>query len=193
MSIFRVTLTATFRGMIMQNVLHFDQHDSGITGTTICQIVRDQWLDQFKGFSSNQCIWAQISATQVSPSVGLTSNLAVNIAGTANATAAPDHPCICEKIRVQTATPGRSGRGRIYCPAAASNGGNVGLVNAATITDRNAKLAILMARFNDDNPSTFITYGIAPRGTPSAFKPAINMFLDSKYGIQRRRNVGVGS
>lgn len=192
MAIFRVTLTASFRGMIMQNVLHFDQHASGITGQTICEIVRDQWLDQQRFFSVDQVIWINVSATQVDPGVGLTTNLAVNITGAANATSSNDHPVLCEKIRVQTATVGRHGRGRIYCPVAAVSGGNVGIVNAATITSRNARLATLMARFNDNNPSTFITYGIIPRDTPSSFKPAINMFLDSKYGIQRRRNIGVG-
>jgi hypothetical protein len=149
-------------------------------------------LDQFRGFSVDQVIWTNVAATQVDPNPGLTTNLAVNIAGNANATDSKDHPCICEKIRVQTATPGKHGRGRIFCPVASLFGGNVGIVNAATIANRNAKLATLMARFNDVNPSTLITYGIIPRDTPSAFKPAINMFCDSKYGIQRRRNIGVG-
>jgi len=192
MSIYRVTLTASFRGMIVQNVLHFDQHDSGITGATITEIIRDQWMDQFRGFSVDQVIWTNIGATQVTPSVGLTTNLAVSITGNANATSAGDHPCICEKIRVQTATPGKTGRGRIFCPVASLFGHNLGILNPATIAARNVKLATLMSRFPDDDPPFGITFGIAPRDNPSAFKPATTMFCDSKYGIQRRRNIGVG-
>lgn len=192
MAIVRITLTAAFRGMTVQNVLHFDNHDSGILPTTHCATIRDQWMDEYKFFSVNQVIWINIAYTPLTPALGVTTNLAINIAGASNATDSRDHPVISEKIRIQTATAGRAGRGRIYAPVASLFGGNVGVVEAATITARNARLATLMSRFGGPSPSTGLTLGIAPRGNPGNFKPATSMFLASTYGIQRRRNIGVG-
>ena len=192
MAIFRTTLTASFRGMLMQNVLHFDTHGSGIQPNTINEIVRDQWISEYKFFSVDQVIWINIASQIVDPTTGFSSNLAINIPCTGNITSASDHPSICEKIKVFTATAGRHGRGRIYAPVASLFGANVGVLKPETIAARNARLDTLLARFNDDNPQFGITYGIIPRDTPSAFKPAVLMRLDSRYGIQRRRNIGVG-
>lgn len=193
MSIWRVTLTAAFRGMLMQNVLHFNDKDSGITPQTVCEKMRDVWIPEWKFFSVDQVIWINIAATVIHPALGITQNLAVNIPCTGNATAATDHPSICEKVKVQTATPGRHGRGRIYAPCASLAGGNVGVVNVATLNSRNARLQTLLNHFGDGSPPLEgIVYGIIDRHNPGAFHPAISMTLDSKYGLQRRRNIGVG-
>jgi hypothetical protein len=192
MAIFRTTLTGTFVGMTVENVLHFDNHGSGITPLTICQIVRDQWLDQWKFFSVTLVKWLQISTTQIDPVLGLTTNLAVNIDGSGNAAANVDLPFVAWKVRIQTNTPGRHGRGRLFPPVASLAGGNLGVVNQATLDTLNARLVTLLNRFKDDDPPFGITFGILPRDTPSAFKPALNMFVASTYGIVRRRQIGVG-
>jgi len=192
MATYRITLTATFRGSIMENVLHFWRIDQSFSMTTIMETIRDQWLPEFKKFSVDQVVWTNIRAQLVEPGPGLAVNLAVNVAGTSNATDPRDHPCICEKIRLQSNTPGKTGRGRIFCPVASSFGGNVGVLTVATLNARNAVLATLMQRFCGGEPSTGLNLVIAPRNNPVANKEVVNMFCDSTYGIQRRRNVGVG-
>lgn len=192
MAIFRVTITAAFRGQLMQNVLHFDNLDGGITATTICNTIAAQWLDQQKGFSVNQVFYINVACAQIFPVLGLTANLAINIQGDSNATTPQTQPCVSEVVRVQTATPGRHGRGRFFPPVADLQGGDVGVVTAATIAARNAKLNTLMGRFAGATPSTGIRFGIVPRDSPGDFKPAISMTLGSKYAYLRSREIGIG-
>lgn len=192
MAIFRVIISATMFGQTCQNVLMFDDNGGALTAVNVCAKINTFWMPDWKGLQHNQVVWNDIAATPVSPVLGITNHLTVSIAGNGNATAAADVPVICYLVKVQTATPGRAGRGRIYSPGPSIAGGNLGILTGPTIAAVQAKLDNIKLNFRASSPPSGLTYGIAPRGNPSAFKPMIDMQIRSTYGTQRRRNYGVG-
>lgn len=192
MSIFRVVLTATMFGQTCQNVLHFNDNGANLTTLAVGTTIRDQWLSTYKFLQHNQVVWIDIATTQVSPVVSITNHLVVNVPGTSNAATAADVPVICYLVRVQTTTPGRTGRGRIYSPGPSISGSNLGVLTAPTIGAVQNQLNLLLTNFGPIAPPSGLTFGIAPRGNEGDFKPAISMNVKPTYGTQRRRNYGVG-
>jgi len=192
MAIFRAVLSALLWGNTCQNVLHFNDNGGDLTASQVADKINSFWFQDWKLMSHNQLVWNDIAVTPVHPALGITFHKTVSIAGTGNAAANVDVPVICLLIKVQTATPGRAGRGRIYAPGVSLAGGNLGILTPATIAARQANLDSLVLNFGAVAPPSTLTYGIAPRSSPGDFKPMISMQVRATYGTQRRRNYGVG-
>lgn len=198
MSIKRVTITALFYGQKCQNVLHFDDRDDSQTDAMVAAEVRDYWIGSttnwgIHAWCTNSIQWVSVQVQKLASGVW---TVPYNLTIAQNGQQSADnqqYTMLCVILKMQTATPGRSGRGRSYCPGLANGFATNGLLNATFHSYADTSLNNMKARFQSGGTGPLLV-GVFPKSSITAadFKPCLTLQASTFIGVQRRRNVGFG-
>lgn len=189
MSIMRVTISSTYVGQVFQNVLHFSNPDGAASHLQIRDDLFNFFLVSLRNLQNIGHVYTQLHVQTVSTPQDIATIFPITAAGAFSGAGA--HVCIAAVFSIRTGTPGRHGHGRFYMGGVQQDS----VVNSAMAAGTQASYALrageIVTRYNASGPSLLIL-GVAPRDDPSAFIPMTNIVVRPVYGIQRRRNIGVG-
>lgn len=192
MGITRVTLTGTMFGQTIQNVMHFDNHDGGVSSGTFAGTILTTWLSEWKFLQHSGVKWTDIAVQRVSPAIEVAAHLPCNVDGTGNALTGADVPVVCYLIKLFTDHAGKHGRGRLYSPGPSAAHHDFGVVKASVLTTNQTRLNNIMAQYGGGSPPSGHTLVVWSRHSGDAAYPVIGMACKSTLATQRRRNYGVG-
>lgn len=195
MPIIRVTFTGISWGAInSQNVCAFSYSSATFpTQALVAAELRDNWCTILAAGQTNQFGWRNISIYEVGSGTA-PFNLPIVVNGIDATDPTTGTQVLCQKFRIQTATGGRKGRGRIYLPGYRANLWSQGQLNATGITNMSIRLNAIKNRYVGIalGPSN-ILLGVLPRGDdPTKFLFATDLSLSLVPGVQRRRSLGIG-
>jgi len=102
-------------------------------------------------------------------------------------------PVVCAILKIQTAVPGKTGRGRVYLAAPEFGMFNQGILTAGSLAFWESDiLAPIRSRFLVSGTSPTIL-AVVPKANPNDYKLATELNLKTISGSQRRRQIGFGA
>lgn len=190
MSIMRVVFDAIVLGQKCQNVVHFSNPDGAVSDIGIRDELVANWIPILRNVQNAGCSWVQVSIQRVSAPATTASIFPLSGQnGSLSGAAAP--PVLSGLFSIRTTVPGRHGHGRFYLfglhQDSILNGAFHPDALAAYVTRANS----LVARYKAGGTGPIIL-GVAPRADPSAFLSCTSIVVRPTFGVQRRRNIGVG-
>lgn len=191
MSTERVTITATFFGQTIQNVIHCNNPDGALTGPQVAAEFRDNWINNVRTQQCQSLVYRSVLVQRLPALANVPYTLGVSIAGVFGDD--PMHPCLCMIFRLHTQRAGKHGRGRLYIAGNRGTGtvGAAGLVNAGNLAVWVALAATLEARFKSGGSGP-LTIGVWDKSAGGTLSLIDGITCPNRVGIQRRRNIGVG-
>jgi hypothetical protein len=190
MSIHRIIVTATYLNQRAQNVLHFQIPDGSMTDAQITDEIKTNWVTQLKALQNSLLLYQTISTQRISGTVTVPSVLSI-VGYTGDLVGPGYHPCIAGIFSIRTATAGRHGRGRFYLGGI--HGATVlnGIYETNAFAAFNTKAGLLQSRYKSGGTGP-MTLGVMPPKQPGSFTAMSELRVMPTFGIQRRRNIGVG-
>jgi len=193
MSVWQVTVSGLMYSQVIQNVFAVSQSGSTLTELQVAALIDTWWVDVVRTAQVNDLVYNDVRVKLISPSAGPPQHLTINKPGTLfgfNQSIS----FVAIILRLKTAVAGKRGRGRLYMVGYES-GQNVqdGLgPNALNLW--NAKVNILKTNFLGATPSSGLNIGVMKRTQTdfTNFIGAVDIQLRQQFGVQRRRNAGVG-
>jgi hypothetical protein len=190
MSTMRITLAGTIFDQRCVNVLHFNNPDGGLSHVQIRDVLIAQWLFHVRDIQNVNFVWRDMTVQKVdgtpdTPTVFPLSDQQGALTGTAA------HPSLAALFSVRTAFAGRKGRGRFYVPGVHQESVLNGRVHPNAVIAYNTVANDLVARFGASG-SQAIKLVVCPRIDPTDIHTCVTILARSVFGIQRRRNIGVG-
>ena len=191
MAVWRVTITATSLGQRYQNVLHFATATTPFTDQNVKDEVRNQWIPVIWQLQNQALVYVSITTQQLAPTLQPAIVWPITGAG-GGLSGKIAHPSLAGLFSLRSAATGRRGRGRFYLFGVHDDSHLNGVVQTCAYTDYQVKAASLKARFCQGGSGPMLLV-IAPRNNPSNYVACTDIIVKPTFGIQRRRNVGVGS
>jgi hypothetical protein len=190
MGLWRATISGTFYDQVCQNVLHFHAADAPNQGEALTIELRDHWMIEMQSCQNQNFSWRRIAVQDITTSGNPV--LVTDIAPIAGIlTGAGAHPSLAVVFSLRTAIPTKAGRGRFYMPGVHGQSILNGRVEPNAQIVFNGAATNLLARYGPSASSAF-SLKVVPRSDPSAHKQVINILARGVFGIQRKRNIGVG-
>jgi hypothetical protein len=187
----RCTITAVQHGSTVQNVIHLRKFDPLSTDlVNLGPLLVTEWINQVRGQQVNLLKYVNVMVQQVDP-LGQAFNTPVSILG--NIPTGAGYPTFAAVIlSMKTGDPGRRGRGRVYMGGLRLDTGNNNTVENSTLIAWQNICAAIMARFGPGGTAGGWQLGVCSRADPTDFKPVVQLAPRATFGVQRRRNTGVG-
>jgi len=189
MPLWRVVPKGVIFSQVCQNVLHFARDASGLTTAQIRDELISGWFPILRNLQNNNFAWTQVSIQQILPTLQPPDVYALsNQAGSLSGTAAV--PVIAGLFSLRTAAAGRTGHGRFYMP---------GVHQDSVLNGANGAVGTYQTRANDlmnryghlgSGPFEIV---VTSRTQPSNYKSVTAIIVRPTWGVQRRRNIGVGN
>lgn len=191
MSIMRVTLTGTYLGQRCQNVIHFKNPDGALNNVAVREEVLGSLVIPIRSLQNNQATWVQMEVQKVDSPAGVVDVFALSgHVGSLSGGGAPSF--LAALVRIKTATAGRHGHGRFYVWGVHGASVANGVFESGAFSAYGTTFATMTNRFKTGGTGPLIM-GVAPRSSPIDFIPMTALVVPSVFGVQRRRNIGVGS
>jgi len=191
MSKHRITLSGTILGQKCQNVIHVNNPDGALNNTAIKNEINSNFVTPLRNVQNAGALWTQMAIADADPASGVPEEIFI-IGGAGSLAGAPALPFVAGVFSIRTGTGGRHGHGRFYLwgvhGASIANGAFETNAYNSYVTNANG----ITARFKTGGTGP-LTMGVMPRGQPENFIPMTNLVVRSIFGVQRRRNYGVGS
>lgn len=193
-NVWRVTTRGKIFEQVCENVLHF--WESGILSADgVMAIVRDTWFPTVRAIQNANFVWFQILTQQI---VGPVAPGPIEVWTFPNQpgslSGAGAHPSLAAKFTTRASCAGRNCRGRIYLPGVHGESVANGVVQVGALAAYVQVAGLLKDRFTVNGASeTGLRLVVLPRAAPAQFKFITQIIARPTFGIQRRRNVGVGS
>ncbi|HKY46332.1 MAG TPA: hypothetical protein VJM50_24780 [Pyrinomonadaceae bacterium] len=190
MPIYRCVISALVYAQLHQNRIYVRSIDA-LTEQQVANHIDASWVENIRQPLTNQTQFMNIAVTKVSdPALGAFSKPIQKFG--AQGGNEQMIPFVCWKLRFLTGLAGRKFRGRCYVGPIQAGFTSFGVVNGAGIAHWNATLAALRANFIGSNPATGLNLII--HGEQEAHDTTVtDIQLSTQVGVQRRRNIGVGS
>lgn len=191
MPVWRVTMEGTIYDQRCQNVLHFQADNEPVNSEQLLATeLVNNFFPQLQSLQNNNWFWRRLGIQVVSDQVHPVVVIDIQpIQGILAGTGA--HPSIAGLFSIRTSTPGRIGRGRFYMPGVHNASIANGRVEANAMVQYIGTANAITARYKFNGPSAF-KMCVCPRSNPNDFKLMANVLARSTFGLQRRRNIGVG-
>lgn len=193
MSILRITCSGTYLGSVMQNVLHFENPDGGVTLPNAAIDIRDNWADKMRNAHASGFAYTNIAVRDLDDVNAQTYNLPYAAAGVGEPSA--PHMVLAFLLTLRGAAPGRRGRGRVYIAAPRSGWVSNSLMTGAGMSSLQTNaITPITTRFVGPGRTSALGLGIyhAQWGDGPSFTLAETLTLRQYLGVQRRRNINVG-
>jgi len=188
MPVFRCIPKAIVLGQQCQMVLHFLTGAGVNLEAFVNNELQVNFFPILRNLQNNGCAYASLSVQQVTDPVQpaqVFSMLGTN--GALSGAIAPSF--IAGLFSIRTAMPGRHGHGRFYMfgvhQDSISNGVNIALAAYQGAANN------IVTRYKVGGTGP-IVLGVCPRANPADFKSVSAIIARSVWGVQRRRNIGVG-
>lgn len=190
MAIWRVIARGQIYQQRCENVLHF-QGDN-LTDEQVKQRIEDVWLPTVRGIQNANFQWNAIATQQLAPTVSPIIVWPINAqAGSLAGKGA--HPSIAGLFTLRANCAGRACRGRFYLPGIHEDSITDGRIGSGAFAVYTQVANLLNTRFVQGGAEvSLIHLVIAPRLNPANAKVVTSVFARQNFGIQRRRNIGVG-
>jgi hypothetical protein len=193
MAVEEVTFVGTTLAGVQENVVHFYNPDGAATHAAIAADLQTNWINPLLNLHNNNFTWVSMNIRTVDPTGGVTSTHPVS-PGQGNQSGDMPPPFVSALIRLSSATPGRSGRGRIYIPGLSI--GTFGDRGRLTPGSYAAFQTIFLNGWRTHylNPSgtSPVTLCIIPRSDPTDKKLVTALDVRLWASVQRRRNYFIG-
>lgn len=191
MTTMRVTASGIFLGQLNQNVWHFNNPDGGLTHDQVKQEVLDNFIFYLRnlqnaGYSWTSMIVQKVDGTPDLPTVYSLSGQAGVFSG------AGAHVCLAALFSIRTPQPGRHGHGRFYMGGVHGSSVVDSVMPSATLTNYQSKAASIVARFKVGGAGP-LQLVVCRRSNPADKFFMTDIVVRPVFGIQRRRNIGVGA
>jgi hypothetical protein len=178
----------------MQNVVHFENPDGGLTHAQINTELQTNWIGPLKNLHNNNFTWVQLEITTLSSGTTTTDVFPVASGqGAQSGDAAP--PFVSAVLKITTAFPGRKGRGRIFIPGLSIGtfGDRGKLTPGSYAAFQTTFLNSFRARYLPGGTAN-LWLGVTNRGSSAHldFHQATGIDVRIYAGVQRRRNYFVG-
>lgn len=191
MAIMRVTLTGTYLGQRCQNVIHFKNPDRALTDVACREEILGTFVIPIRSLQNNQATWVQMEVQKVDGTPDAVSVFALSgHVGSLSGGGAPSF--LAALVRIKTAVAGRHGHGRFYIWGVHGASVANGVFESGAFSAYGTTFANITARYKNGGTGPLIM-GVAPRSSPSSFIDMTALVVPSVFGVQRRRNIGVGS
>jgi hypothetical protein len=190
MAIVRIIFDGLILGQRCQNVLHFS--NPGGAGSDIA--IRDEllahWVPILRNIQNEHLSWTAVSIQTLTPTMTTATVFPLSgQVGSLAGAAAP--PPLCGLFSIRTGVAGRHGHGRFYLFGVHQESVENGVLQSGAFGAYQTAANSLVARYNASGSGPIIL-GVAPRGSPSDWIACIDIVVRPTFGIQRRRNIGVG-
>lgn len=193
MSIMRCTITGIYLAQKCQNVLHFNNPDGALSHINIFDELAANYWGVIRNFMNNQAAFTELRVQKIdgvpdTPSVFPISGVAGSLSGGG----APSF--LCGLVRIKTASSGRHAHGRIYQWGVHGESVSNGIFQSGAWADWQTRWTTVQNRYKTGGSGP-ITLGVIKRGsvTTSDFYPMTALVVPQIFGVQRRRNIGVGA
>jgi hypothetical protein len=193
--VYKATISSIYMAQLTQNVMNFkSETGAGGTATGLSTHLRDNWVENIRFLQNQNLSYTVISVqemlpTPLTPIVLDISAKVGTLAGTGY------HPSIAGLFAFQTFDPSRRGRGRFYMGGvhAASVGTN-GLVQSGALGSYVAT-ALILKGFYSSGGSSIYKLCVGPRtyASDGDYQVTQTILARNYFGIQRKRNINVGS
>lgn len=190
MSVVRVVMSATILGQVVQNVLHFNNPDGALTYQQIRDELVPNWTAVLNSALNNGLVWREYKIQTVSPA-GAAAEIFVLSGIQGSLVGAPAPPVLCPLVRIRTGVAGRSGHGRFYIFGLHQDSVQNGVFQTDALNFYKVQVAQLQTRYKTGGTGP-IQLVVCPRSDPSDFKLMTSLQVQQVFGVQRRRNIGVG-
>lgn len=190
MSTMRVILSGVILAQRCQNVLHFWNPDDTQTHDNIRDELIANWLPIVRNVQNANWRWTEISVQRVSgtPDIATVYPLSGNAGSLSGA---PAVTVIAILFSIRTAVPGRHGHGRFYLPGVHGESVSNSVPESGALSAFQGAANALVARYGASGTGP-INLVVVPRATPSDTHFCTAIVVRPTFGVQRRRNIGVG-
>lgn len=190
MSIHRVIFTATMLGQRFQNVLHFENPDGALSNAAMRDELLTNFVARLRNLQNNALVWQSMSIQKVDgvpdeAEVFILSGHVGSLVGN------PAPTVLCGLFSIRTGVAGRRGHGRFYMFGVHGDSVANSVVQSGALAAYVTEANFITNRFKGGGSGP-ITLGVCPRSNPGDFLSMTNLIPRPVFGIQRRRNIGVG-
>jgi hypothetical protein len=190
MSVVRVVMTGTMLGQRMQNVLHFLNPDGALSNFAISEELKPNWITVLRSAQNNTLAWTQITVQKVDAPAGPIDVFPIT-AAPGSLVGEPAPTALCPLVSIRTQTPGRAGHGRFYIFGMHRESILNGQFQPDALNFYKVQVAQIENRYKAGGSGP-ITLGVCSRANPGDIKLMTALIVRPIFGIQRRRNIGVG-
>lgn len=193
MSHYRITVSGTLFGQLIQHVFHMEDPDglTGLAGTATD--LRDNWVFKHTLRQGPEVRYTNILVQNIDDPLVAPFSLTIDRQGQWSATDRVP-PFSCLVVKKVTATGGRHGRGRIFFPGVAPDAFQNGAFTSGYLTQWNDNfITPVMARYGPSGSHNLNLMLRANLPDGAILVPIISLQVRPILGVQRRRNIGVGA
>lgn len=191
MPVYRVISRGLFYNQVCENVLHFAR-DDGIPEDQVAEIIRTSWWPTLRSMQNEHFAWSQVLVQNLDIQ-GAPMTQFIFPAQNGTLLGKGSHPSLAILFSTRAACAGRHCHGRIYIPGVHEEGVLNGAVEPgyqSLITQFAGLMVQRFAHGGSDNRGLELV--IVNRKQVSNFKSVVQIVPRFTFGIQRRRNIGVG-
>ena len=191
MSTMRLTITATYLGQRIQNVIHFRNPDGSLTHEQCKDAYQTGYWANIKnvlnaGFVETEVRVQKVSGTPDTPTVW-------PIAGQHGSLSGGGAPSfVAGLIQVKTASAGRHGHGRIYQGGVHGESLSNGVFQVDAWSAWQTYVANIQNYFKNGGSGPMVMC-VCSRSDPNTTIDMTALVVPQIFGVQRRRNIGVGA
>lgn len=190
----RIDLLQQYRGRQVQNTFYVSNPEGSMPLDVVANNIEAAWIPPFRGSQFTSHLYHTIIVTRVLPTGNPLQHVkAINILGTGSSLTL--HGSLSYVIKFGSGLAGRKNRGRYYIAGVASGffETSTEIISAAGNTFFTNMCNQLKAAFTGNTPSSGLGLVIWHRGPEPSTTSVVQITQRSVLGLQRRRNVGVGS
>lgn len=195
MSLYRAVVRGTIFNQLCENVIHFQDEGSG-SAIDLAVVLRDVWCPTVRNLQNANFGWFFVSVSK-KPDGSNTWEAPEQLtfpSQPGSLSGAGAHPSLAWIFSLRRACAGRHCRGRIYLPGVHGESVVNGQAQDGAFTAANVVKGLMLDRFyRSGNSFTGYSLSVAERKSPYAHDYVEQIIVRRTFGIQRRRNINVGS
>jgi len=191
MSEHRITLTGLYWGNTIQNVVHVLNADGTLDAAAIFTEFTNNWINVVRAQQMTTFTWTSITEQRVDvtgiPPNSTSLSLAGQVAGSEGI-----QSVLAVIFSFRTGFAGRRGRGRIYIAGNRTDAVTGNVLNSGNLAAWVGVANTIKARFKSGGTGPLVLLVREHNATGSIGHPVTDIVVRNRWGVQRRRNTGVG-
>lgn len=191
MAIKKVTISAIFYAQLVQNRFYLETVDSTLDERGVALDVKTHWFPIYRNLMIEDVRWFDITVQSVGGGAQLVHHEPISIGG-GQLTETQTTPFACGVLLFGTGLAGKKFHGRMYSPGPRGGDFQKGFLTPGGVDLYTSVTSQLQANYCDDATSQRPVRLVIHGENESHDTRVTTITARSTYGVQRRRNVGVG-